>query len=408
MTTLKDYEKIIGKRDIKQIESLAGLSRGKKVIMVNSTREGGGVAEILYRLVPLINELGIICEWKVISGNNGFFNITKKIHNALQSKRVEFSEEDLNKYIEVNKENAESLKLDADIIVIHDPQPLPLIAFYKKNKARWVWRCHVDISKPELDLWKFLVKYLVKYDASIFSMAKFSKKLPHPQYLIAPSIDPLSDKNRELKRSTINEVLRKFNIKNDKPIILQVSRFDRFKDPVGVIKAYRLVKKEINCRLILAGGLASDDPEGETVLEEVRKEAGDDPDIDILLLELKSNIEINALQRVADVVIQKSLKEGFGLTVTEAMWKTKPVIGGEVGGITLQLHNHRTGFLINSIEGAAYRIRYLLNRPSVSKKIGSSAKEFVLHNYLITRHLRNYLSLFYIMENPDKDIIYIK
>jgi trehalose synthase len=408
MTTLKDYEKIIGKRDIKQIESLASLSRGKKVIMVNSTRDGGGVAEILHRLVPLINELGICCEWKVISGNNGFFNITKKIHNALQAKKVEFPEEDLKKYIEVNKENAESLKLDADIIIIHDPQPLPLIAFYKKNKAKWVWRCHVDISKPELNLWKFLVKYLVKYDASIFSMAKFSKKLPHPQYLIAPSIDPLSDKNRELKRSIINEVLRKFNIKNDKPIILQVSRFDRFKDPIGVIKAYRLVKKEINCRLILAGGLAKDDPEGETVLEEVRKEAGDDPDINILLLELKSDIEINALQRVADVVVQKSLKEGFGLTVTEAMWKTKPVIGGEVGGITIQLHNHRTGFLINSIEGAAYRIRYLLNRPSVSKKIGNSAKEFVLHNYLITRHLRNYLALFYIMENPDKDIIYIK
>jgi trehalose synthase len=408
MTTLKDYEEFIGKRDIKQIESLASLSKGKKVIMVNSTKDGGGVAEILHRLVPLINELGICCEWKVISGNNNFFNITKRIHNALQGKKLEFPEEDLKKYIEVNKKNAESLKLDADIVVIHDPQPLPLIAFYKKNKSKWVWRCHVDISKPELNMWKFLVEYLVRYDASIFSMAKFSKKLSHPQYLIAPSIDPLSDKNRELKRNTINDVLRRFNIKNDKPIILQVSRFDRFKDPIGVIKAYRLVKKEINCRLILAGGLASDDPEGETVLEEVRKEAGDDPDINILLLELKSDIEINALQRVADVVIQKSLKEGFGLTVTEAMWKAKPVIGGEVGGITIQLHNHRTGFLINSIEGAAYRIRYLLNRPSVSKKIGNSAREFVSHNYLITRHLSNYLALFYIMENPDKDIIYIK
>jgi trehalose synthase len=408
MATLKDYEKFIGKRDIKQIESLASLSKGKRVLMVNSTREGGGVAEILHRLVPLINELGILCEWKVISGNHGFFNITKKIHNALQGKKIEFSEEELKKYIEVNKKNAEELKMDADIVVIHDPQPLPLIAFYKNNKAKWIWRCHVDISKPELNLWKFLAKYLVKYDASIFSMAKFSKKLPHPQYLIAPSIDPLSDKNRELKRSIVNDVLRKFNIKNDKPIILQVSRFDRFKDPIGVIKAYRLVKKEINCRLILAGGLASDDPEGETVLKEVRKEAGDDPDINILLLELKSDIEINALQRVADVVIQKSLKEGFGLTVTEAMWKTKPVIGGEVGGITIQLHNHRTGFLINSIEGAAYRIRYLLNRPSVSKKIGNSAREFVSHNYLITSHLRNYLALFYIMENPDRDIIHIK
>jgi trehalose synthase len=408
MTTLKDYEKIIGKKDIKQIESLASLSKGKKVIMVSSTKDGGGVSEILHRLVPLINELGICCEWKVIIGNNGFFNITKNIHNALQGKRIKFLEEDLKKYIEVNKENAESLKLDADIVIIHDPQPLPLVEFYKKSKAKWVWRCHVDISKPELNLWKFLTKYLVKYDASIFSMAKFSQKLPHPQYLIAPSIDPLSDKNRELKKSIVNDVLKKFNIKRDKPIILQVSRFDSFKDPVGVIRAYRLVKKEINCRLILAGGLASDDPEGETVLEEVRKEAGDDPDINILLLKPKSDIEINALQRVADVVVQKSLKEGFGLTVTEAMWKAKPVIGGEVGGITIQLYNHRTGFLINSIEGAAYRIRYILNRPSVSRKIGNSAKAFVSHNYLITRHLRNYLALFYIMENPDKDIIHIR
>jgi trehalose synthase len=408
MTTLKDYEEVIGKRDIKQVESLARLSKNKRVIMVNSTRDGGGVAEMLNRLVPLINDLGICCEWKVINGNNGFFNITKNIHNALQGKKIEFPEEDLARYIEVNKENAESLKLDADIVIIHDPQPLPLIDFYKKNKAKWVWRCHVDISKPELSLWKFMVKYLVKYDASIFSIAKFSKKLPHPQYLIAPSIDPLSDKNRELERSEIKDVLKKFNIKKDKPIILQVSRFDSFKDPVGVIKAYRLVKKEINCRLILAGGMASDDPEGEIVLEDVRKEAGDDPDINILLLKPKSDIEINALQRAADVVIQKSLKEGFGLTVTEAMWKAKPVIGGEVGGITIQLYNHRTGFLVNSIEGAAYRIRYLLNRPSVSRKIGDRAKDFVSHNYLITRHLRNYLALFYIMENPDKDIIYIK
>ena len=408
MTALKDYKDIIREKDMKLIESLARLSRNKKVVMVNSTREGGGVAEMLHRLIPLMNEFGINCRWEVISGNNGFFNITKNIHNALQGKKIRFTEEDLAKYIEVNKEYARSLKLDADIVIIHDPQPLPLIDFYKKNKAKWVWRCHIDISKPELTLWKFLVKYLMKYDASIFSIAKFSKKLPHPQYLIDPSIDPLSDKNRELKRSEINDVLKRFNIKKDKPIILQVSRFDRFKDPIGVIKAYRLVKREISCRLILAGGLASDDPEGLEVLEEVKKEAGDDPDISVLLLKPKSDIEINALQRTADVVIQKSLKEGFGLTVTEAMWKEKPVIGGQVGGITIQLYNHRTGFLVNSIEGAAYRIRYLLNRPSVSKKIGSNAKEFVSNNYLITRHLRNYLALFYILENPDKDIIYTR
>ncbi len=406
MVSLKDYRDIIGKRNIKQIELLARLSKNKKVVMVNSTRDGGGVAEILQRLVPLLNELEINCRWEVIKGNNGFFNITKNIHNALQGKRTKFSSEDLEKYRKVNEENAGNLNLDADIVIIHDPQPLPLVDFYPNNKAKWVWRCHIDMSKPDLYLWKFLRKYLMEYHASIFSIAKFSKSLPHPQYLIAPSIDPLSDKNRELDDKEIENVLKTYNITKEKPIILQVSRFDRFKDPIGVIEAFRLVKKELNCQLILAGGTASDDPEGEAVLQEVRKEAEGDPDIHILLLEPKSDIEINALQRIADVIIQKSLKEGFGLTVTEAMWKGKPVIGGEVGGITLQLHNHRTGFLVNSVEGTAYRIRYLLNRPSVSHKIGEQARKFVLQNFLITRHLKDYLSLFNIMENPGKNIIY--
>lgn len=407
MISLKDYQSIIGKRNIKQIKSLARLSRGKKIIMVNSTKDGGGVAEILHRLVPLLNELGINCRWEVINGNNGFFNITKNIHNALQGKRIKFSNEDLEKFIKVNKENAKSINLDADIVIIHDPQPLPLVNFYPKNKTRWVWRSHIDMSRPDLSLWKFLRKYLMEYNASIFSIAKFSKTLPHPQYLIAPSIDPLSNKNRELSSKEIEDVLKTFNIVRDKPIILQVSRFDSFKDPIGVIKAFRIVRKEINCRLILAGGLASDDPEGEMVLKEVKKEARGDPDIHILLLESKSDIKINALQRAADIVLQKSLKEGFGLTITEAMWKEKPVIGGEVGGITIQLHNHRTGFLINSIEGAAYRMKYLLNRPSVSYRIGEQAKKFVSQNFLITRHLKDYLALFYILENPGKDIIYM-
>ncbi len=406
MAGLKDYEYIIGRRNIKQIEVLARLSRGKKVVMVNSTKDGGGVAEILHRLVPLLNELGINCRWEIITGNNGFFNITKDIHNALQGERIKFSYEDLEKYRKVNEDNAKNLNLDADVVVIHDPQPLPLIDFYPEKKGAWVWRCHIDISRPDLYLWKSLRKYLMEYDASIFSIAKFTKSLTHPQYLIAPSIDPLSDKNRELDNSEIEGFLKAHNITRDKPIILQVSRFDRFKDPIGVIKAFRLVRKELNCQLVLAGGTSSDDPEGAEVLEEVEREARGEKDIHILLLKSKSNNEINALQRAADVIIQKSLKEGFGLTVTEAMWKGKPVIGGEVGGITIQLHNHRTGFLVNSIEGAAYRIRYLLNRPSVSEKIGERAKNFVSQNFLITRHLRDYLSLFYILENPGKNIIY--
>ncbi|MCJ7666404.1 MAG: glycosyltransferase [Actinobacteria bacterium] len=408
MVVLKDYQDIIGKKNINQIKSLALLLKGKKIVMVNSTKDGGGVAEILQRLVPLLNELDIDCRWEVMEGDRNFFGITKNIHNSLQGEKISFNNEDFSQYLEINKRNAKNLDLgNADIVVIHDPQPLPLRNYYSGNKTKWVWRCHIDMSKPDLALWKFLQKYVMEYDCSIFSISKFSKSLPHPQYLIAPSIDPLSDKNCELDENKIEEVLRSFNIKKDKPIILQVSRFDRFKDPIGVMRAFRLVRKEVDCRLILAGGLASDDPEGKTVFEEVKKEAAGDPDIDILLLESKSDIEINALQRIADVVIQKSIKEGFGLVVTEAMWKEKAVIGGNVGGITIQLYNHRTGFLVNSLEGAAYRIRYLLNRPDIANKIGKQARDFVTQNFLITRHLRDYMALFFILDNPDQNIIYI-
>jgi trehalose synthase len=408
MISLDDYTDIVGQKNINQIRALARLSEGKKVVMVNSTRDGGGVAEILCRLNPLLEELGIDCRWLTIEGDEEFFNITKDMHNGLQGDKETFTDRDFQKYLEVNEKNAKMLDLgDADVVVIHDPQPLAIKHFYNNGKAKWVWRCHIDMSRPELYLWKFLRKYIVEYDASIFSIAKFSKTLRHPQYLIAPSIDPLSDKNRFLHKSEVEKVLRPFDIPRDKHMILQVSRFDRFKDPVGVVKAFRLVRKEIDCGLVLAGGLASDDPEGIEVLEEVRKAAGDDPDIKILLLEPKSDLVINALQRKADVVIQKSVKEGFGLVVTEAMWKEKAVIGGGVGGITIQLYNHRTGFLVNSIEGAAYRMRYLLNRPVVGKRIGQKAKLFATENYLITRHLRDYLALFSILDNPGKNIIQV-
>jgi trehalose synthase len=408
MISLNDYTDIVGQKNINQIRALARLSEGKKVVMVNSTRDGGGVAEILCRLNPLLEELGIDCRWLTIEGDEEFFNITKDMHNGLQGDKETFTDRDFQKYLEVNEKNAKMLDLgDADVVVIHDPQPLAIKHFYNNGKAKWVWRCHIDMSRPELYLWKFLRKYIVEYDASIFSIAKFSKTLRHPQYLIAPSIDPLSDKNRFLHKSEVEKVLRPFDIPRDKHMILQVSRFDRFKDPVGVVKAFRLVRKEIDCGLVLAGGLASDDPEGIEVLEEVRKAAGDDPDIKILLLEPKSDLVINALQRKADVVIQKSVKEGFGLVVTEAMWKEKAVIGGGVGGITIQLYNHRTGFLVNSIEGAAYRMRYLLNRPVVGKRIGQKAKLFATENYLITRHLRDYLALFSILDNPGKNIIQV-
>lgn len=405
MNKLNDYADIVGKNYIEQLKSLAINLKKKKVIMVNSTKDGGGVAEILHRLVPLLNELGIQTKWETISGDSDFFNTTKNIHNALQGQKICFPREMLEHYLEVNKKNSEKFEFSEDFVFIHDPQPLPIIRHFNKNKSKWIWRCHIDLSKPDLSLWKFLKSYLLQYDASIFSIAKFTRVLPHPQYLVPPSIDPLSDKNKELEKSEIDDVISSFGINSDKPIILQVSRFDRFKGPLGVINAYRMVKKEINCQLILAGGEASDDPEGKIVYDEVRQEAGNDPDIKLLLLKPNSNIEINVLQRIADVIIQNSSKEGFGLVVTEALWKRKPVIGGAVGGITLQIINHQTGFLIHSDEGAAFRIRYLLNRKHISEKMGKLAREYVLNNFLITRHLRDYLSIMIALENKNKHIV---
>jgi len=406
MKTLNDYCDIVGKNYIENLKYLAKKLKSKKVIMLNSTKEGGGVAEILHRLVPLLCELGINCKWETINGDEKFFNITKKMHNACQGQDLKFSEEEYDYYLKVNRENSKNLDLNADFVVIHDPQPLPIISNYnfsKKNK--WIWRCHIDLSKPNLGLWKFLRGHLTPYDASIFSLAKFSRSLPHPQFLVPPSIDPLSDKNRDLSAVEIEEVIKKLDIKKNKPIILQVSRFDRFKNPIGVVKAYKMVKNEMDCQLIMAGGGATDDPEGMEVFKEVKREAGRDKDIKLLMLPQDSHVEINALQRIADVVIQNSSKEGFGLVVTEALWKGKPVVAGAVGGITIQIFNNYNGFLIHSNEGAAYRIRYLLNRPKRSIDMGRHAKEFVRHNFLITRHLKDYISIFLALENKGKNMI---
>jgi trehalose synthase len=353
---------------------------------------GGGVAEILCSLVPLLQDVGIEARWEVITGTEEFFATTKAFHNALQGQDQQFSPAMLQDYIAVNQENARHLSFDADYVVIHDPQPAALIES-RQTKGKWIWRCHIDISKPQRTIWNFLRQFVIRYDAAIFSLPRFAQKLPIPQFLIYPSIDPLSDKNRELTEEEQDRIIKRLKISLEKPILLQVSRFDRFKDPLGVIQAYRLVKKHHELQLILAGGGATDDPEGESFLAEVRKAAEDDPDIKILLLPPDANLEINALQRVATIVLQKSLREGFGLTVAEAMWKGKPVIGGFTGGITVQLVYGVTGFTVNSVEGAAYQIHYLLDNPEMIAKVGQDAREYVRRNFLITRHLGDYLAL---------------
>ncbi len=393
---LEQYSNVVGNEVIDQLKQLANPLRGLKVLHINSTKEGGGVAEILNRLIPLKREMGIDAEWEIITGENEFYQCTKKMHNSLQGNRDDISSHLLSVYKKTNQENFERLreKLEtADIVFIHDPQPAALLSFCKGRRGKWFWRCHIDVSHPYRPVWKYLREYIKGYDASIWSLSEFVQPLAHPQYLIPPSIDPLSEKNIELPKKEISDFLNSWGIRKDIPLITQVSRFDRFKDPLGVIQSYRLVKKYVPVQLVLAGGGASDDPEGQEVLKEVKAFAGDDPDIHILELPNDAHRAINALQRGSDIIIQKSLKEGFGLTVTEGLWKGKPVIGGNTGGIKLQVIDHFCGFRVTTPEGAAMRIRYLLKHPGTMKRMGKNARQFVLNNYLITRQLREYLTL---------------
>lgn len=390
---LEDYREVVPRGTIEQIRSLSERLRGRSVVNVNSTRHGGGVAEILNRLIPLLQEVGVEARWEVVRGTEEFFQVTKRFHNALQGWEQTITDEMLEVYKATNRENVAALDLDADVVFIHDPQPAALIDYRKQNGSKWIWRCHIDASRPQRRVWNFLRQYIVKYDAAIFSLPKFAQRLPIPQFRVYPSIDPLSEKNRELSNQEVERILDRLGVPRDKPILLQVSRFDRFKDPLGVIRAYRLVKKYHPCRLVLAGGGATDDPEGQAVLNEVKEAAADDSDIIILDLPPTAHLEINALQRAAAIVFQKSIREGFGLTVAEAMWKGKPVIGGYAGGITVQLIHGITGYLVNSVEGAAFWARYLLNNPDVMERIGHDAREYARSEFLITRHLADYMAI---------------
>ena len=399
--SLHKYRAIVGQDVIEHLHQLADRLQGIRVVHVNSTRKGGGVAEILHKMVPFMKELGIQASWETITGDHDFFQCTKSMHNAIQGERIDIPESLLRKYEKTNARNAETLagKLrDADIVFVHDPQPAALLKHLPKRKGKWIWRCHIDANRPFRPVWKYLRDYVDLYDASIFSLAIFAQPLSHPVYLIPPSIDPLHEKNIELTQNEISSTCARFLIDPERPLVLQVSRYDRFKDPLGVIQTYKLAKKFVpSLQLVLAGGGAEDDPEGEIVLSEARAAAVDDPDIHILSLPGDAHRTINALQRAADIVLQKSIKEGFGLTVTEAMWKSKPVIGGDTGGIRIQVVNHHTGFLVNSPEGAALRIRYLLYHRDKLKEMGQKARRFVLENFLITRHLREYLTLMLVL-----------
>ncbi|HKW24983.1 MAG TPA: glycosyltransferase [Terriglobales bacterium] len=394
---LDDYEPIIGKPQLDELRYLARPLRSKTVKMVNSTSMGGGVAEMLNRLIPLLSELEVVTRWDVITGGNDFFEVTKAFHNALHGGEYVLTKEARDIFLSYNEQNRQRMQFTEDLFVIHDPQPAGLIRAREPHRGKWMWRCHIDLSNPHPDVWGFLRPLIEEYDATVFSSPAFSRQLMVPQYLFYPCIDPLSEKNKELDAAYIQKVCDDFGIDRSRPIVTQISRFDRLKDPVGVIQAYKLAKKYVDCQLVLAGGGATDDPEGAIVLQEVMDAAGEDPDVIILNLPPWSALEINALQRASTIVVQKSLKEGFGLTVTEALWKGKPTIAGAVGGIPTQVIHKLTGLLVHSVEGCAYQIRYLLTHPEFAEQMGKNGREHVKENFLMTSNVKRWLLLFQIL-----------
>ena len=382
-----------------RVDLLYRLSRqtvGKRMLHITGNRSGGEIGEILHALIPLLTEVGLDVRWETMKGAGSFYEAVQTFRNGLQGEDVKVPDALLDGYREAINQTGRLLDLTADSVVTHDPHTLGLID-YAPSDSRWIWRCYLDVSRPQRKTWAFLRPYIVKYDAAVFSLPQFAQPLPVPQFLVYPSIDPLSEKNRELEPEEITETLDILHIPRDKPILLQVSRFTRSKDLRGVIETYRLVKSHFDCRLVLAGSASPDELDEQAVLNDVRDAAAKDEDIHIVPLPPESSTEINALQRAATIVIQKSRREGFGLSVTEAMWKGKPVIGSETGGITLQIMYGQTGYTSNSVEGTAFYVRHLLNNPAIAQEMGGRARDRVRQNFLITRHLEDYLSLLIFM-----------
>jgi len=396
--SLEDYRPIVGEGVIAEVRELAEGLKGAKVAHINATAYGGGVAEILYTLVPLMRDVGLAADWWVIEGADEFFNVTKAFHNGLQGADIPLTAEMRDIYERYNRRNAAAFSPeDYDFVVVHDPQPAALRALLGHCHARWIWRCHIDTSTPNPAFWDYLRPFVEEYDAAIFTLREFvahGLQLPHIA-IISPSIDPLSPKNRDIPEDAVRSTVARFGVDTSRPLLVQVSRFDPWKDPLGVIDAYRLVKREVpKVQLALVGSMAADDPEGWFFYDRTLRHAGEDYDIHVLHnFHGVGAPEVNAFQRAADVVIQKSTREGFGLVVTEALWKEKPVVGGRAGGIPLQVIDGQTGFLVESVEECAEKALYLLQRPEESKRMGERAREHVRENFLCTRHLRDYLGL---------------
>jgi trehalose synthase len=396
MRTIEDYRDIVGDEVISHIYRKARKFYGKHILEINSTYSGGGVAEMLSSFIHLMNDIGIETDWDILHGSPDFFEITKLFHNGLQGKSVDLSENKKQAYLQTNEEFYMYTHINHDLVIVHDPQPLPLIKFYKKRQP-WVWRCHIDISNPNKNLWEFLKPFILRYDLAILSNESYKKTdLPVDQRIIYPAIDPLSTKNMDLSNDTIERTLRKYNIKTDKPLVTQISRFDPWKDPEGVLEVFKLVKEKIDCRLVLCGSMATDDPEGLRIYEKIKRKANRlIRNEDIVLLSTENNILVNSLQRKSSVIVQKSLREGFGLTISEALWKETPVVASYVGGIPIQIINGENGYLVDpqDIKDCASKIISLLQNPTEAKNMGKKGKEMVRKNFLITRLVQDYLDM---------------
>lgn len=387
---IDDYEPLVGAEIVDRIHNKAKPLYGSHIVNVNSTYQGGGVATLLDSLTLLMKSVDIHADWRVIQGATDFFSITKKMHNSLQGGEMHLTDRKKQTYEEIVYKNAMRNYLDDhDFVIIHDPQPLPIINHYKKT-CPWIWRCHIDISNPYRPLWNYLLRFVEQYDVVILSIKEYQQKLKTPQRFFLPAIDPFTNINKDLSEAEIDERLERHNIPTDLPIVAQISRYDKWKDPEGVIKAFQIARKEIDCRLVLLGNTATDDPEGEALYQSLLSHQNED----ILLVKADDSVLVNALQRRATVVLQKSIREGFGLTVSEAMWKGTPVIGGNVGGIKYQIDDGENGFLVSSIEEAAQRIVKLLQDKRLCEKIGQKAKEKVRKHFLLSHYLEQYLDLF--------------
>jgi trehalose synthase len=391
--TLDDYGTVVRPGTIDMLRRLSERVRGRSLVNVSASREVGGVAETLRGLVPLLDEVGVESTWETLEDPSGAAAaLTTRLHNALQGSEERLPDDVLEEFRAFTRRHAASLDLAADVVLTHDALPAGLVEA-RPPEGDWVWRCHLDVSHPQRRAWSFLRQIVVKYDAAVFSLPTFAQRLPIRQFIVYPAIDPLSHKNRDLSAREVDGILERLGVPRDKPILLQVGRFDRFKDPLGVIEAYRLVKRQHECRLVLVGGAESDDPEGVELSADVRDAASHDPDLHVLDLPPTARLEVNALQRAATIVFQKSTREGFGLGVAEAMWKSKPVIAGFAGGLTAQVLYNVTGFTVNSVEGAAFRARQLLADPELCRRLGAAGREHVRENFIITRHLGDTLAL---------------